>query len=232
MANNETSKQVKIKEQSFDKAALLLISDEDIEKGRIMFSHPVSFLAGSVSMDSLPNEGPPELAFLGRSNVGKSSLINSLTGRKTLARTSQNPGRTQQLNFFDVDDSKLRLVDFPGFGYAKASKKSIEKWTRLIHSYLRHRSVLKRVFLLIDARRGITNSDRDTMKNLDKSAVSYQIVLTKVDKLKLLDLNVLIDNVKNECKLHPAAHPSLHLTSSLKGIGIAELKGEIASLLT
>ena len=232
MANNESDEKVK----SVDKQSILNLltikSKEELEAGRRLFSSNVSFIAGSVNMDSLPIEGVPEIAFAGRSNVGKSSLINSITNRKTLARTSQNPGRTQQINFFEFENKELRLVDFPGFGYAKASKKSIEKWTRLIHSYLRYRTALKRVLLLIDSRRGISPLDEETMKVLDKSAVSYQIILTKIDKLKIKELEELIVRTEKNCIKHPAAHPSFHLTSSLKGIGIQELKAEIASLLT
>ena len=174
MANNETDKQSKLIDDNYLKNPNFDFTDEIVEKGKKLFSQSVKFIAGSNSMNSLPEETVSEIAFSGRSNVGKSSLINSITGTKFIARTSQNPGRTQQLNFFEVGNGQIRLVDFPGFGYAKASKSSIQKWNNLIKSYIKYRSSLVRVFLLIDSRRGITNPDRDAMEIFNKLAVSYK----------------------------------------------------------
>ena len=218
-------KKNQIKNPNFD------FTDEIVEKGKKLFSQSVKFIAGSNSMNSLPEETISEIAFSGRSNVGKSSLINSITGTKFTARTSQNPGRTQQLNFFEVGNGQIRLVDFPGFGYAKASKSSIQKWNNLIKSYIKYRSSLVRVFLLIDSRRGITNPDRDAMEIFNKLAVSYQIVLTKIDKLKSSELISTFEGVIKESHKNVAAHPFIHLTSSVKGIGVNFLRADIARLL-
>ena len=231
MANNETDKQSKIIEDNYLKNPNFDFTDEIVEKGHKLFSHSVKFIAGSNSMNSLPEETVSEIAFSGRSNVGKSSLINSITGTKFTARTSQNPGRTQQLNFFEVGNGQIRLVDFPGFGYAKASKSSIQKWNNLIKSYIKYRSSLVRVFLLIDSRRGITNPDRDAMEIFNKLAVSYQIVLTKIDKLKSSELISIFEGVIKESHKNVAAHPFIHLTSSVKGIGVNFLRADIARLL-
>ena len=231
MANNETNKQSKIIDDNYLKNPNFDFTDEIVEKGKKLFSQSVKFIAGSNSMNSLPEETVSEIAFSGRSNVGKSSLINSITGTKFTARTSQNPGRTQQLNFFEVGNGQIRLVDFPGFGYAKASKSSIQKWNNLIKSYIKYRSSLVRVFLLIDSRRGITNSDRDAMEIFNKLAVSYQIVLTKIDKLKSSELISTFEGVIKESHKNVAAHPFIHLTSSVKGIGVNFLRADIARLL-
>lgn len=231
MANNETDKQSKIIEDNYLKNCDFDFTNEIVEKGEKLFFQPVKFIAGSNSMNSLPIETTYEVAFSGRSNVGKSSLINSITGTKFTARTSQNPGRTQQLNFFEIGKGHLRLVDFPGFGYAKASKSSIQKWNNLIKSYIKYRSSLIRVFLLIDSRRGITNPDRDAMAIFNRLAVSYQIVLTKVDKLKANELISISESVMRESHKNVAAHPFIHLTSSVKGIGIKFLRADIARLL-
>ena len=231
MANNETDKQSKIIEDNYLKNPNFDFTDEIVEKGKKLFSQSVKFIAGSNSMNSLPEETVTEIAFSGRSNVGKSSLINSITGTKFTARTSQNPGRTQQLNFFEVGNGQIRLVDFPGFGYAKASKSSIQKWNNLIKSYIKYRSSLVRVFLLIDSRRGITNPDRDAMEIFNKLAVSYQIVLTKIDKLKSSELISIFEGVIKESHKNVAAHPFIHLTSSVKGIGVNFLRADIARLL-
>ena len=231
MANNETDKQSKIIDDNYLKNPNFDFTDEIVEKGKKLFSQSVKFIAGSNSMNSLPEETVSEIAFSGRSNVGKSSLINSITGTKFTARTSQNPGRTQQLNFFEVGNGQIRLVDFPGFGYAKASKSSIQKWNNLIKSYIKYRSSLVRVFLLIDSRRGITNSDRDAMEIFNKLAVSYQIVLTKIDKLKSSELISTFEGVIKESHKNVAAHPFIHLTSSVKGIGVNFLRADIARLL-
>ena len=231
MANNETDKQSKIIEVNYLKNPNFDFTDEIVEKGKKLFSQSVKFIAGSNSMNSLPEETVSEIAFSGRSNVGKSSLINSITGTKFTARTSQNPGRTQQLNFFEVGNGQIRLVDFPGFGYAKASKSSIQKWNNLIKSYIKYRSSLVRVFLLIDSRRGITNPDRDAMEIFNKLAISYQIVLTKIDKLKSSELISIFEGVIKESHKNVAAHPFIHLTSSVKGIGVNFLRADIARLL-
>ena len=231
MANNETDKQSKIIDDNYLKNPNFDFTDEIVEKGKKLFSQSVKFIAGSNSMNSLPEETVSEIAFSGRSNVGKSSLINSITGTKFTARTSQNPGRTQQLNFFEVGNGQIRLVDFPGFGYAKASKSSIQKWNNLIKSYIKYRSSLVRVFLLIDSRRGITNLDRDAMEIFNKLAVSYQIVLTKIDKLKSSELISIFEGVIKESHKNVAAHPFIHLTSSVKGIGVNFLRADIARLL-
>ena len=231
MANNETDKQSKIIDDNYLKNPNFDFTDEIVEKGKKLFSQSVKFIAGSNSMNSLPEETVSEIAFSGRSNVGKSSLINSITGTKFTARTSQNPGRTQQLNFFEVGNGQIRLVDFPGFGYAKASKSSIQKWNNLIKSYIKYRSSLVRVFLLIDSRRGITNPDRDAMEIFNKLAVSYQIVLTKIDKLKSSELKSILEEVIKESHKNVAAHPFIHLTSSVKGIGVNFLRADIARLL-
>ena len=231
MANNETDKQSKIIDNNYLKNPNFDFTDEIVEKGKKLFSQSVKFIAGSNSMNSFPEETVSEIAFSGRSNVGKSSLINSITGTKFTARTSQNPGRTQQLNFFEVGNGQIRLVDFPGFGYAKASKSSIQKWNNLIKSYIKYRSSLVRVFLLIDSRRGITNPDRDAMEIFNKLAVSYQIVLTKIDKLKSSELISIFEGVIKESHKNVAAHPFIHLTSSVKGIGVNFLRADIARLL-
>jgi len=231
MANNETDKQSKIIDNNYLKNPNFDFTDEIVEKGKKLFSQSVKFIAGSNSMNSLPEETVSEIAFSGRSNVGKSSLINSITGTKFTARTSQNPGRTQQLNFFEVGNGQIRLVDFPGFGYAKASKSSIQKWNNLIKSYIKYRSSLVRVFLLIDSRRGITNPDRDAMEIFNQLAVSYQIVLTKIDKLKSSELISIFEGVIKESHKNVAAHPFIHLTSSVKGIGVNFLRADIARLL-
>ena len=231
MANNETDKQSKIIDDNYLKNPNFDFTDEIVEKGKKLFSQSVKFIAGSNSMNSLPEETVSEIAFSGRSNVGKSSLINSITGTKFTARTSQNPGRTQQLNFFEVGNGQIRLVDFPGFGYAKASRSSIQKWNNLIKSYIKYRSSLVRVFLLIDSRRGITNLDRDAMEIFNKLAISYQIVLTKIDKLKSSELISIFEGVIKESHKNVAAHPFIHLTSSVKGIGVNFLRADIARLL-
>ena len=231
MANNETDKQSKIIDDNYLKNPNFDFTDEIVEKGKKLFSQSVKFIAGSNSMNSLPEETVSEIAFSGRSNVGKSSLINSITGTKFTARTSQNPGRTQQLNFFEVGNGQIRLVDFPGFGYAKASKSSIQKWNNLIKSYIKYRSSLVRVFLLIDSRRGITSPDRDAMEIFNKLAASYQIVLTKIAKLKSSELISIFEGVIKESHKNVAAHPFIHLTSSVKGIGVNFLRADIARLL-
>lgn len=186
-------------------------------------------MLGVVSMETLPAEGSTEIAFAGRSNVGKSSLLNALTERKNLARASTTPGRTQEINFFNLG-GKLRLVDLPGFGYARAAKKDAKSWARLTKDYLRGRPALRRVCLLIDARHGLKEIDAEIMELLDKAAVNYQIVLTKADKVKPTEAAKTVEEVTAAIVRRPAAHPAVLLTSSETGEGIAELRAELAAL--
>ena len=203
----------------------------DLRRGESLFKGPCTFVKGVVAIDGLPNDGKPEIAFAGRSNVGKSSLINALTGRTSLARVSVTPGRTRELNFFTLGkDEVFYLVDMPGYGYAKASKAQVKGWTRLIRDYLRGRRELKRVFLLIDARHGLKDNDRDTMTLMDEAAISYQAVLTKADKPKAAELAKIIETVAAELAKRPAAYPEVIVTSARTGSGIPELRAAIASL--
>ncbi len=204
-------------------------TDEQIEQGRLLFAAPVDFVMGVADMRSLPPADYPEICFAGRSNVGKSSLINALTNRKNLARSSNEPGRTRELNYFNLNE-ELFLVDLPGFGYARASKTDIARWTKLTLKYLQGRPTLKRVFLLIDSRRGVMESDEEIMSLLDTTAVVYQVVLTKTDKLKAKEREGLVEKVKARLIKRPAFHPIVMETSSEKGFGIAELRAEIATL--
>lgn len=201
------------------------------ERGRILFSGPVDFVKGVVSMRDLPGDDRGEVAFAGRSNVGKSSLINALTSRKSLARASAEPGRTREINYFDLGEGQLFLVDLPGFGYAKVSRTQAEAWMKLTRQYLRGRASLRRVFLLIDSRRGIMEPDRQVMDLLDESAVVYQIVLTKCDKLKSSEVEKVAERTADTLKTRAAAHPIVRRTSSEKGWGLAELRAEIAGLI-
>jgi GTP-binding protein len=204
----------------------------EIAKGKALCKGPCVFVKGVTRIADLPNEGKPEIAFAGRSNVGKSSLLNALVGQKALARVSVTPGRTRELNFFTLGkDAELYLVDMPGYGYARASKAAVKGWTRLIAEYLKGRRELKRVFLLIDARHGIKPNDRETMKLLDEAAVSYQAVLTKADKPKASELQAVAAKVSEELAKHPAAYPKLIITSARTGGGISELRAAVASLL-
>ena len=206
-------------------------SKSEIAAGEALFKGGCSFVKGVVKIDGLPTDGKPEICFAGRSNVGKSSLINALTGRTSLARVSVTPGRTRELNFFTLGkDDALYLVDMPGYGYAKASKAAVKGWTRLIREYLKGRRELKRVFLLIDARHGIKPNDRETMTLLDEAAVSYQAVLTKADKPKASELEAIIAKVKAELAKRPAAFPQVIVTSSRMGEGIPELRAAVAQL--
>ena len=200
-----------------------------VERGRLLFAKECQFVAGAATLEMLPELPLNEVAFAGRSNVGKSSLINALTNRNTLARTSNTPGRTQQINFFELGE-ELYLVDLPGHGYAKASKTKIAAWTDLVNTYLRGRPKLRRVCLLIDSRHGLKDVDRDVMSMLDTAAVNYQIILTKVDKAKKSELDSVIQKTELELSKRPAAHPVVLLTSSAKAIGIEQLRAEIASL--
>jgi GTP-binding protein len=203
----------------------------DLRRGEALFKGPCTFVKGVVAIDGLPLDGKPEIAFAGRSNVGKSSLINALTGQKSLARVSVTPGRTRELNFFTLGkDDVLYLVDMPGYGYARASKAEVKGWTRLIRDYLKGRRELKRVFLLIDARHGLKDSDRETMTLMDEAAISYQAVLTKADKPKGAELAKIIEGVSAELAKRPAAYPEAIVTSARTGTGIPELRTAIASL--
>jgi GTP-binding protein len=199
---------------------------EEVETGRKLFARECRFVAGAADAAALPAESLPEIAFIGRSNVGKSSLVNALTGRRTLARTSNTPGRTRQLNFFALDD-RLMLVDLPGYGYAEASKSAIKGWTRLMQNYLRGRSSLRRVCLLIDSRHGIKEPDRALMTLCDAAGLSYQAVLTKIDKLGP-ETRAAAAGVAAELARHTAAHPEIHLTSAEKRLGIAALRATLA----
>lgn len=197
--------------------------------GDALFRTPAEFLKGVVAIDGLPPPDRIEVCFAGRSNVGKSSLINALTGRRGLARASNTPGRTQEINFF-TQGAAHYLVDLPGYGYANAPKKVVETWQRLLRAYLGGRATLRRAFVLIDARHGVKAVDHEIMTLLDKAAVTFQIVLTKTDKMKKADLDRILEQVRDAARQHPAAFPELVLTSSEKGMGIGELRAIIAGL--
>jgi len=203
------------------------IEPEALEAGRLLFARECGFVAGAADAGALPPESLSEVAFLGRSNVGKSSLVNALTGRRMLARTSQTPGRTRQINFFALD-GRLMLVDLPGYGYAAASKAAIDAWTRLVHRYLRQRGALRRVCLLIDSRHGIKEPDRPVMALCDAAGLSFQVILTKVDELPVKARDAAAEGVARELARHPAAHPEIHLTSAEKRLGIAALRATLA----
>ncbi|MDQ2877623.1 MAG: ribosome biogenesis GTP-binding protein YihA/YsxC [Pseudomonadota bacterium] len=201
---------------------------EAIEAARKTFAGPIAFLKSAPALEFIPDADAPEVAFAGRSNVGKSSLLNALTGRKALARTSVTPGRTQELNFFDVGTPlALRLVDMPGYGFAKAPKDVVRKWRFLVNDFLRGRDVLKRTLVLIDARHGIKEVDREILEMLDKAAVSYRLVLTKADKIKSTDLAEVTARTADEARKHPAAHPDILATSAETGLGIPELRAAV-----
>jgi GTP-binding protein len=199
-----------------------------IEAARKLFAGPIAFLKSAPALTFLPGADVPEVAFAGRSNVGKSSLLNALTGRKALARTSVTPGRTQELNFFDVGEPlAFRLVDMPGYGFAKAPKDMVKKWRFLVNDFLRGRAVLKRALVLIDSRHGVKPVDREMLDMLDKAAVSYRLVLTKADKVKPTDLAATIAATAAEARKRPAAHPEVLATSSETGLGIPELRAAV-----
>jgi GTP-binding protein len=202
---------------------------EALEAGRKLFAQECVFDNGSTTLETIPEAGLPEIAFAGRSNVGKSSLLNALTGRNSLARTSNTPGRTQQLNFFTLG-KRLVLVDMPGYGYAEAPKTEIARWNRLVNTYLKGRVTLRRVCVLIDGRHGLKTTDEPVLKMLDEAAVLYQIVLTKCDKLKPAELALRIDAVRAALKKHPAAYPVVHATSSNEGTGIPALRAALSVL--
>lgn len=203
-------------------------ADDLAEQARRLFAGRVEFLRSAPALKFLPDPGVPEIAFAGRSNVGKSSLLNAITGRKSIARASVTPGRTQELNFFEVGEpTRLRLVDMPGYGYAKAPPKVVEAWKRLVRDFLRGRVVLKRTLVLIDSRHGVKEVDREMMKMLDEAAVGYRLVLTKADKIKASELEQVLAETQAEARRHPAAFPVVHVTSSEKGMGIAELRAAV-----
>lgn len=204
-------------------------SNEELEKGRLLFAGPCDFYYAAQTLETLPPVGGPEVAFAGRSNVGKSSLINALTGRRRLARTSSEPGRTKQLNFFDLG-GKISLVDMPGYGYAKASQQVKEDWQGLMFAYLRGRPNLTRIFLLLDARIELKKIDTDAMELLDHAAIIFQIVLTKCDQVKQKDLGAKRREVDEIIRNHPAAYPFSIWTSSETGSGITLLRAEVARL--
>jgi GTP-binding protein len=208
--------------------------DEELrERARKLFAGPIAFLKSAPSLQFLPDPDAPEIAFAGRSNVGKSSLLNSLTNRNGLARTSNTPGRTQELNFFDVGEPlQVRLVDMPGYGFAEAPKDLVRRWRHLMNDYLRGRSVLKRALVLVDSRHGLKDVDREMMRMLDDAAVSYHIVLTKGDKVKPAALGAIYEATMVEAAKHPAAHPSIFTTSSETGSGITELRTAILEAAT
>jgi GTP-binding protein len=203
-----------------------------IAKGEALFRAPCRFVKGVTNVADLPADGRPEIAFAGRSNVGKSSLINALTRQRSLARVSVTPGRTRELNFFSLGKAgEITMVDMPGYGYARASKSEIKGWTRLIRDYLKGRRELKRVFLLIDARHGLKDSDREIMTLMDEAAVSYAAVLTKADKLKPSDLAEMVAGVSAELSKRPAAYPRVIATSAREGLGIPELRAAVAAVI-
>ena len=205
------------------------LSSEELEAGRYLFAQACTFVLGCANLNQIPVDHLPEIAFAGCSNVGKSSLINALVGMKALAHTSNTPGRTRQINFFNLAD-RLMISDLPGYGYARAPKSQVKQWTTLVETYLKGRASLRRSFVLVDARHGVKSSDRNIFRMLDSEAQSYQVVLTKCDKVKAGPLSSLIDACHSELAKHGAAHPKIATTSARKGDGIPELRAAIAAL--
>ncbi len=207
------------------------LSADEIENGRRLFTRAWTFSRGTPDLDHLPPDDRPEIAFAGRSNVGKSSVINALVGQLRLARASNTPGRTQELNFFTEPNAELYLVDMPGYGFAEAPKEKVAAWNKVLRAYLAGRRTLLRVFLLVDARHGLKPVDDEIMALLDGAAVSYQVVLTKADKINETDLAKVLVQISKALAKHPAAFPAIIATSSEKGLGFEELRGTIAQLL-
>ncbi len=205
------------------------LSSEELEAGRYLFAQACTFVLGCANLNQIPVDNLPEIAFAGCSNVGKSCLINALVGMKALAHTSNTPGRTRQINFFNLAD-RLMISDLPGYGYARAPKSQVKQWTTLVETYLKGRASLRRSFVLVDARHGVKSSDRNIFRMLDSEAQSYQVVLTKCDKVKAGPLSSLIDACHSELAKHGAAHPKIATTSARKGDGIPELRAAIAAL--
>ena len=208
-------------------------ADQHAEEARRLFAGPIDFLKSAPGLEFLPDPVVPEIAFAGRSNVGKSALLNALTNRKSLARTSNTPGRTQELNVFDVGrPPQIRLIDMPGYGFAEAPKDMVRRWRFLVNDYLRGRGVLKRALVLVDSRHGLKDVDREVMDMLDAAAVSYHLVLTKADKVKPTELEATLAAVRAEAAKHPAAHPAIFPTSSETASGISELRTAILEAAT
>jgi GTP-binding protein len=211
----------------------MAFTDDEIETARKIFSGPITFLKSAPDLKFLPDPTVNEVTFAGRSNVGKSSLINALTNRNGLARASNTPGRTQELNLFDVGDPvRFRLVDMPGYGYAEAPKDLVRRWRYLINDYLRGRQVLKRSFVLIDSRHGLKEVDTDIMNMLDAAAVSYHLVLTKTDKIKASALAEVLEKTQEQSRKHSAAHPDIISTSAEKGMGLPELRASVIAAIS
>ncbi len=202
-----------------------------LKAGKELFKYEPEFLLGVVGLEHLPDPHEVEIAFAGRSNVGKSSLINALFGRRDVARTSNTPGRTRELNYFALAGGRMALVDMPGYGYAKAPRSLVKRWQALVRDFLRGRASLRRVFVLIDARHGLKPHDLDAMDLLDEAAVNYQVVVTKADKIKAPAREKLLANLHTQLARRPAAHPEIHMTSARKKLGLDELRAEIPSLL-
>ncbi|HEY2049505.1 MAG TPA: ribosome biogenesis GTP-binding protein YihA/YsxC [Caulobacteraceae bacterium] len=211
-----------------DTPAAGVFSADEVEAARVLFARPVEFLMGAARIDGLPPPDLPEVAFAGRSNVGKSSLINGLTGRRHLARASTEPGRTREVNFFLLD-GRLRLADLPGYGFARASRTDARRFQDLGRAYLRGRPNLRRVYLLIDSRHGLKSTDAEALDALDQAAVSYQVVLTKTDKLKPAEAQAMVETTAAKVARRPAAFPRVLATSAETGVGLADLRAEIAA---